>query len=309
MCECAWVCMCVYGFFSFSRRWNGGCYGIYSAVARTLPLNILTEPFHWPAAMMQDSLTPNLSWAPIETCPSAFPPLSSLLLCHSLSHTSPFLTFSLFSWSVGISPRSFPLLIFLSLLRSSLIHFFSLCFFPFWTPPNQPSSPRYVSVTSFSLIQSKTLAAKWCWQHVAVSSSAAQSFCPAVLQRISALCVSQCPISSVHMRCAILLGCLSMCQDYQVWQGGRQDWGAGGGGGGDSLYISVDVMSTFLYQHCIFCIFILSSQTELHIDVITAITPSSQLHHISHDDMYLTLERCATLWLQDVSYYMLRDWE
>lgn len=54
------VCACV-GVFFPGVRWNGGCYGIYSAVARTLPLNILTEPFHWPAAMMQDSLTPNLS--------------------------------------------------------------------------------------------------------------------------------------------------------------------------------------------------------------------------------------------------------
>lgn len=52
------------------------------AVARTLPLNILPELFDWPAAMMQDSLIPNL---PIETCPSAFPPLLSPLPCHSLS--------------------------------------------------------------------------------------------------------------------------------------------------------------------------------------------------------------------------------
>lgn len=87
------ACVCVQGFV-FGLRRNGGCYGIYSAVARTLPLNILTEPFHWPATMMQDSLTPVLSWAPIETCPSAFPPFSlpsHSFLCHSLSQTpSPF---------------------------------------------------------------------------------------------------------------------------------------------------------------------------------------------------------------------------
>lgn len=75
---------------SSRRRWNGGCYGIYSAVARTLPLNVLTEPRHWPATMMQDSLTPDLSRAPIETCPSALPALSALLprLCLTLSSFS-----------------------------------------------------------------------------------------------------------------------------------------------------------------------------------------------------------------------------
>lgn len=69
-----------------------GCYraryGIYSAVARTLPLNISFEPFHWLAVMMQDSLTPNLSRAPIETSlhflSLSLPPLSLLLiLCTS----------------------------------------------------------------------------------------------------------------------------------------------------------------------------------------------------------------------------------
>lgn len=64
--------MRVFSFFSSSHvGCYRGCYGIYSAVARTLPLNISSLPSHWSAAMMQDSLTPNLSRAPIETCQPA----------------------------------------------------------------------------------------------------------------------------------------------------------------------------------------------------------------------------------------------
>lgn len=135
------------------------------------------------------------------------------------------------------------------------------------------------------------LSAKWCWQHVVVSSSAAQSFCPAVLQRISTLCFSQCPISSVHMRYSILLGSLSMCQDYQVWQGGRQEWGFGCHGGGDSLYISLNV------HHLVY--FNLFSSA---ICSVNWATPScSQLHNISHDDMYCMQQKCVILCLHHVA--------
>lgn len=71
------LCVCVDVFSPFHVGCYRGCYGIYSAVARTLPLNISSQSFHWLAAMMQDSLTPNLSRAPIETCQSALPLSSS----------------------------------------------------------------------------------------------------------------------------------------------------------------------------------------------------------------------------------------
>lgn len=78
------VCRC---FFPLHVGCYRGCYGIYSAVARTLPLNISCQPFHWLATMMQDSLTSNLSRAPIETCQSALPLSSS----HPFVSLSPFL--------------------------------------------------------------------------------------------------------------------------------------------------------------------------------------------------------------------------
>lgn len=81
--------VCVDVFFPFHVGCYRGCYGIYSAVARTLPLNISSQPFHWLAAMMQDSLTPNLSRAPIETCQSALPLSSS----HPFVSLSPFFFF------------------------------------------------------------------------------------------------------------------------------------------------------------------------------------------------------------------------
>ena len=155
---------------------------------------------------MQDSLTPNLSWAPIETCPSAFPPL---LLAPSLSlfvsHT-PLLHLCLHLYP-SVSPCAFPLQPRLSLINSSLLlrfpstglhHLGTFCHF---------HRPRPVNNARRKM----------------VLMACAQSFCPAVLQGIS---VSECPASSDGMRCG-LLGCFSMCQDYQVWQGRRQEWGLG----------------------------------------------------------------------------------
>lgn len=83
------LCVCRCFFPPFHVGCYRGCYGIYSAVARTLPLNISSQPFHWLAAMMQDSLTPNLSRAPIETCQSALPLSSS----HPFVSLSPFCFF------------------------------------------------------------------------------------------------------------------------------------------------------------------------------------------------------------------------
>lgn len=82
----------------FHPRWNSGCHGIYSTVARTLSSNIYTEPSDWAAAMMQDSLTPNLSWAPIETCTSStlLTPELSLFVCRSSSPPLSFLLCPLF---------------------------------------------------------------------------------------------------------------------------------------------------------------------------------------------------------------------
>lgn len=223
---------------------------------------------------MQDSLIPNLSWAPIETCPSAFPPLRSLLLCHSLSHTPslffcPSLSLSLSSCALHL-PIHPSRSVITSLIHPLLSIFSSLS--------DQSSSPRYIlSLPSPSSSQNAQTqnGVDSMWRRL---PSAAQSFCPAVLQRISALCVSQCPISSVHMRCSILLGCLSMCRDYQVWQGGRQEWGLG-----CALYISLNVHHLFSLTIC------------NYIHVIAAITQSSQLYHNSHDDMHFTLQMYVIL--------------
>lgn len=88
-------CMCVDAWLFFPSHVGcyRGCYGIYSAVARTLPLNISSLPSHWPASMMQDSLAPNLSRAPIETCQSAFPLLFPAF-CLSIIVSSPFSSFA-----------------------------------------------------------------------------------------------------------------------------------------------------------------------------------------------------------------------
>lgn len=104
-------------------------------------------------------------------------------------------------------------------------------------PSFQPVFISVPSVTSLTLIQSK------CSPQNGVDSMwrclPALHNHPVLLScRGLVPCVSHnVPFLSVHMMCSLLLSCLSMCQDYQVWQGGRQEWGLGCLGGGGSLNV------------------------------------------------------------------------